>query len=223
MDGLSKRIIKKVGREGIYNTLFQIFLRVESASFDRKYGVDTHRNIPLANLDISSENVQYGRQYQPIFVKHLREILDAVKPTKLDVLVDFGSGKGRVLLVSATYSFKKVVGVEFSDELCSIGKENVKIFQSRKQLCPIEILCMDAGEYDIKKDETIFFFFNPFEKVIMQKVVKNIENSYLKYPRQIKIVYLNLKSQDLSAFSDIFEPVVDSNLNGLTLQIYETK
>jgi 16S rRNA G966 N2-methylase RsmD len=222
-DGFGKRALKKVKREGIFNTLFQIYLRFESSSFDKKYGVDTHRNILLENLDISADSVEYGRQYQPIFVKHLSRILKAVKPTKDDVLVDFGSGKGRVLLISATYPFKKVVGVEFSEELCSIAEKNVEIFKSKEKLCPIEIHCIDAGKYEIKKEETILFFFNPFEKVIMQKVIENIERSYFEHPRKIKIVYFNLKSQDLRDFSKEFKLVLDTNLNGIDFQMYETK
>jgi predicted RNA methylase len=40
--------------------------------------------------------------------------------------VDFGSGKGRVLLVASHYPFREVVGVEFSPELQKIAEGNIR-------------------------------------------------------------------------------------------------
>lgn len=217
-----KRAINKIKRDGAYNAIAQTCLGFESAWFDKKYNVDTHRIIPLSELIISNGNVVHGRQYQPILINHLRKILVALEPTKDDVLVDFGSGKGIVLLVSSMYQFKKVVGVEFSDQLCAIAKENVERFRGRK-VCKIEINCVDAGEYQIRDDETIFYFFNPFDRVVMQKVIDNIKNSYHMNPRRIRVVYLNLKSQNLDSVSTEFKLVTDTELHGISFKLYETQ
>lgn len=219
----SKRVRNKVKREGAYNSFVQVCLRIESHVFDKKYGVDTHRNISLADLGVTTGNVQFGRQYQPILVNHLRKILGFIKFTNDDVLVDFGSGKGRVLLISSMYPLKKVVGVEFSDQLCSIARENVERFKLGRKPCPIEIHCIDAAEYEIKSDETIFFFFNPFDKVVMRSVINNIDISHSKNPRKIRMVFLNLNSQELNSDSKTFRLVTDSKLHGLPFQIYETR
>lgn len=210
-------------REGAYNTLVQILLRGESSFFDWKYGVDTHRNIGLAELDISTYSIAHARGYQPIFVRHLTKVLQIVKPSTDDVLIDFGSGKGRVLLISALYPFKKVVGVEFSEKLCEIAEKNVAEFRLKNKVCPIDIHCIDAGQYEIKKEETIFFFFNPFETEIRQRVIENIKASYTKHPRKMKIVYINLIPPELEAGSSAFELTTNSTLNGLPFQIYETQ
>ena len=37
--------------------------------------------------------------------------------------VDFGCGKGRVLLLAAGFGFARITGVEFAKELCDIAKE----------------------------------------------------------------------------------------------------
>ena len=42
-----------------------------------------------------------------------------------DVFVDYGSGKGRVVIMAAESPFRKVIGVEFSAQLHAIAKENV--------------------------------------------------------------------------------------------------
>ena len=219
--GYIGRAGNKVKRDGVYNTVFQACLRFESLWFDMKYKVDTLHTVPLSELKISSPNVKHGVQYQPILVRHLKRILDTLKPTQDDVLVDFGSGKGIVLLVSSMYPFKKVVGVEFSGQLCSIAKENIDKFRVGNR-CNIEINCVDAGDYQIKQDETIFYFFNPFDQVIMQKVIDNIKFSISEYPRRIRVVHYNLKSQELDSLSKEFKLVNDSELHGISFQIYET-
>lgn len=219
----SKRIRKKVMREGAYNTFVQLLLRFESVYFDRKHGVDTHQNIALTDLHISTYSTEHARGYQPIYVRHLTRVLQVIQPTKDDVLIDFGSGKGRVLLISAQYPFKKVVGVEFSDKLCEIAEKNVSEFSRKNKICPIEIHCIDAGQYEIKKEETIFFFFNPFETEIRQKVIENIKSSYAKYPRKMKIVYINRIPPELEEGTSAFALTTSSTLNGLPFQVYETQ
>jgi len=47
--------------------------------------------------------------------------------------VDYGSGKGRVLLVASDYAFKKIVGVEFSKVLNDVAVANIATYRSSKQ------------------------------------------------------------------------------------------
>ncbi len=43
-----------------------------------------------------------------------------------DGLVDFGCGKGRVLVVAAYYGFKSITGIDFSRTLCLKQKQILK-------------------------------------------------------------------------------------------------
>lgn len=63
---------------------------------------------------------------------HLRMALKALKIPKGKVLVDIGSGKGRVLLVASEFGFREARGIEFSPKLCAIAKENLEIFKAKK-------------------------------------------------------------------------------------------
>lgn len=217
---ISNRVLRKIEREGFYNSIAQVGLRAESFWFDMRYGVDTHRNISLSNLDIASPAAKFGRRSQSTLVRHLRKVLAELKPSADDVLVDFGCGKGRVLLVAAMQGLKRVVGVEFSRELCSIAEENIARLKEKAALCPVDVVCIDAGDYQIRPDETIFFFFNPFDSAVMKEVISNIEDSFEEHPRKISIVYINIESQRISTESGRFRLVTDSHLNGLPFQIY---
>ena len=51
------------------------------------------------------------------------------------VFVDYGSGKGRTLLVAAEFPFKKIVGVEIAQELHAIAGKNVDQYRGNNRKC----------------------------------------------------------------------------------------
>ena len=44
--------------------------------------------------------------------------------------IDFGSGKGRCLLMAGILGFKNVIGIEFAKDLCEWAKRNKLSFQN---------------------------------------------------------------------------------------------
>ncbi len=77
-----------------------------------------------------------GVFYKPSGWLTLRRILRARDVSSDDVFVDFGSGMGRILLLAVQYPFRRVVGVELSEELNEIAKANVAA-NRRRQRCGI--------------------------------------------------------------------------------------
>ena len=111
---------------------------------------------------------------------------------KDSVFVDFGSGKGRILLVAAKYGFKRVVGIEFSHDLCEEARKNLLLFRKKVGYdADINIIESDVVNYRIKDDENTFFLFSPFDEVITEAVIKNIRISFEKNPRKILLIYNN--------------------------------
>ena len=77
--------------------------------------------------------------------------------------VDFGSGKGRVLLVASHYPFREVVGVEFSPELHEIAEDNIRRYQSPARRCPhVRSVCADAATFALPAPDCVLYFNNPF-------------------------------------------------------------
>ena len=89
---------------------------------DREFLLDTSGHMELADLDIDSDNKEFSSHYEPTPVRILRSIFSNL-PDDLSefIFIDFGSGKGRTLLVSSDYNFKRIIGVEFSKELHPIA------------------------------------------------------------------------------------------------------
>jgi SAM-dependent methyltransferase len=104
------------------------------------------------------------------------------------VFVDYGSGKGRVLLIAAEYPFKQIVGVEFSPELHTICAENIRRALPERN---IELVCGDAADYILPDLPAVLFFYHPFQRLVMQEVVRNVEASWLRAPRDLWLIYSN--------------------------------
>lgn len=43
-----------------------------------------------------------------------------------EVFLDYGSGKGRALIMAAQYPFRRILGVEFSPQLSLIASQNIE-------------------------------------------------------------------------------------------------
>jgi hypothetical protein len=171
--------------------LLCIFQRYLDSSIDRQYGIDTSGVIRLKNLTIESKNVEWATWYEPMSVKIFKQIMHhlAINFAEFE-FIDFGSGKGRVLLLASNYGFKKIIGVEFAKDLADIANKNVAIWDryTRKQN-NIQTICMDAAEFPIPNVPVVIFFYSPFKGKVMEQVLKNISNSFAMSPREILLVF----------------------------------
>ena len=137
--------------------------------FDRFHMVETIKLNELSDFTIDSSNKVYGKRYQGTPYLVLRDIFQRLKHHKEANFIDFGAGKGRAMLMAARHGFKKVVGVEFSIELCEVAKNNLL----KQRQC--EVINSDVLQYTVPVENSIFFFYNPFTEEVMEKVLENIE------------------------------------------------
>ena len=61
-----------------------------------------------------------------------------------DVFVDFGSGKGRVVYQGARYPFARVVGVEISEDMNRVARENVERMRAQLRSREVELVTSDV-------------------------------------------------------------------------------
>src|SRR5262245_54870605 len=101
--------------------------------FDWKFGIETCSWEELGSLTVVSGDKGSGYLYQPAHVSPLRRVFQEIKPllAPASVLVDIGSGKGRVLFVAAEFGFREAHGVDFARELCEVALKNVACFKQK--------------------------------------------------------------------------------------------
>ena len=175
-----------------------VYQRLSDLYFDLIYRVNTVTRVSLTNTDVGVKGSLIGNKYQPTGVARANKILDYLIKYGNNGFVDFGSGKGQILLLAAKKGFKPVTGVEFSQLLHNIALRNIEIFFSKNKLsCKPVTICIDAREYQIKDEDCIFYFFYPFKPVVMETVVENIEKSTSLAPRRITVIYVYPKDKDI--------------------------
>ncbi|MBW2173575.1 MAG: class I SAM-dependent methyltransferase [Deltaproteobacteria bacterium] len=118
--------------------------------------------------------------------------------------IDYGSGKGRVLLLAAEYPFKRIIGVELSKKLHEIAQNNIKIWKCSNPKCTDIKLCHgDATQFKLPDDPLVIFFFAPFRGIVKDLVVSNIRESFNANPRPIHIVYYGIRTDFIEISSDM--------------------
>lgn len=120
-----------------------------------------------------------------------------------DAILDYGCGKGGILISLSKYPFSKIGGVEISPELVRIAQENIR----KLGIGNVAIECCDAAEYRQLDEYNYFYFFDPFPAVVMQDVLRNIEESLERSPRKATIIYLNPFCHELIESRGVFAKI----------------
>ncbi|WP_316523109.1 RsmD family RNA methyltransferase [Neglectibacter sp. CSJ-5] len=128
--------------------------------------------------------------YEPSSYSDLHKIFAEISFTKDSHLIDYGCGKGRVLIMAALYGCSRITGIELRPDLCQIAKTNVSNVWARNNTnVTIQILEQDAIQYKIDPSINYFFFYNPFHMKVFIYVLKNIQQSVLLSPRNVQLIF----------------------------------
>lgn len=170
--------------------------RLERSQFDLESGVETDGDVEgwthLSDLDIPSPNWIHGNNYAPIEPGRFQAILETLSIRFEDFLfIDFGSGKGRALLLASEAPFRKIIGIEFSPELHGDARSNIAKYNSARRRCPtVESVCGDFLEFPLPLEPSVLFFFDPCDWRVLAKMLERISESVRAQPRETYLVYV---------------------------------
>jgi precorrin-6B methylase 2 len=128
--------------------------------------------------------------YEPSSWLALRWGLRRLRAGPEDVLVDFGCGKGRVICEAARRPFARVIGVEISERLLDVARENVERNRGRFRCQNIDLVRMDAIEWEVPDEMTAVYLYHPFVGAVFERVIDNIIESIRRSPRRVRLVYV---------------------------------
>jgi hypothetical protein len=205
------RIVKSLVHRGFFGTLGKLFaapldslwqmrpsarrarylLRANEEEFDRAYQVDTAGQIHIEGLSVDGPNAADGVFYLGSNPRVFHKILCGLSIHYEDyVFIDFGSGKGKALLLASEFPFRRIIGVEFASELHQIANRNIQTYHSPTQRCrDIVSHCMDAAFFEIPTGKAVLYFFNPFSERVLAAVLENVRRSMSAQPREIIVIY----------------------------------
>ncbi len=193
--GALYRALRSGGPRRVAMTVRLWLLSADDRRFEDRYQLDTRTHVELDALGVEPDRLATAFSYAPApgrIVHHLFDSIDC-DPDRT-TFVDFGSGKGRVLLLAILRGFRQVVGIEFSPKLVELAEQNVDCFGSQHQHSQsVRIVLGDAGEFVIPPGDCILHFNNPFNQDVMQRVLENVRRAGNEEPRRIWLAYQQLR------------------------------
>jgi len=183
---------------------------------EKKYGINTTGADELKKLQRSGVDISHATIYMPVSYSLIEKTLEQIEPSQKKHFLDIGCGKGRAMCVAAHYGFNQLTGIDFSDKLCEAATVNLQATKLQIPAINFTVINQDAVTAEVPKDTDCIFLFNPFDEVVMKKVLSNIIKSLEVFPRQLNIIYSNPLQKNLFTANN-FEEVYHSK----TLQYFE--
>ena len=205
---IRRRILRSIRNEGLARTLARVvrqfvtprsFKQSERSDFDLTYNVHTAGTVSLADLKVTGPNWLHGTYYEPTRnVEHFRTLLSSLNiPYEDFIFVDFGSGRGRALLLASEFPFSTVIGIEFAAELHADAVNNIASYRGVQKCKSIRSVLMDFVDYQIPPVPLVAYLYNPCTEMVLSRVIENLQASLEKSPRPCFVIYLSAEPTSL--------------------------
>ena len=126
----------------------------------------------------------------------LWELFRRLEVAEDDVFVDIGSGMGRVVFMAAHRPFRRVIGIEQSGRLTEVAQGIIAGQRHRLKCQDIELLSVDALEWEIPDDLMVVYLSCPFPTEVFGQLVDRLVASIERCPRVVRLIYYYSTTQD---------------------------
>ena len=160
---------------------------LQNLIFDAYFGVSTREPVFATGSVFTSngEECPYSAaQWRPV-----HQALKELSPGVSDVFVDFGSGKGKVLLAASRFPYRRTIGVEIDMDLAQGSITNVERARARLRARQIDSVTDSVLTWPFPDDVSTVFMFNPFIGQTFRAAVHRVFDSYDRNPRSLHIIY----------------------------------
>jgi SAM-dependent methyltransferase len=181
--------------------------------FDHKYGTDTSGFLGPEDLVNGRANDALNHGYSAISpsvfreaCRRWRESLPAVSGRmEAYSFVDVGAGKGRALLLAAELPFRKVVGVELSEELWRIAQSNVAQWSRvARPKAKIRVVLGDAAKFRWPRTPLLVYLYNPFACALVAQVAEKLAAVAESSSGLVDLLYVNPTCTDTLTSQGLF-------------------
>jgi predicted RNA methylase len=150
-------------------------------SFDLRMGCVTLIPSARPSAALPADAVQYQGASPRLVRELLRRLPDEARR---GVFVDYGSGKGRCLLLAAEAGFKALVGVEMDPALVADCRRHLGRSGVDARLC-VE----DAARFQVPSQPLVAFLYNPFTGPTLAEVARRLAAHAERHA--VWVVYMN--------------------------------
>jgi len=195
-------------RKDYRNFLLWLHANILDSAIERLFFVPTKGEVPLEGLTIRGDNRDRGHAYKPSPYFVFKWALSAVAEEDIGRMsfVDYGAGKGRVMLLASQHHFTQVGGIEFAEELHDNATMNIAQFPRSRMKCRnVECVLDDVVNITPVDGAAVHYFFNPFAPEIFAEVLKGIVASYHARPRRLYVVLIDMEAGELMHKTGVFQ------------------
>lgn len=167
--------------------------RAADGAFDRRWGTDTSGGVSVHDLGFAPGMIDHCRRYDPSDETMLRKPVAMLGIDPSDyAFVDYGAGKGRMVMLAMEMGFASVTGVELSERLCPIARTNVARFAAQHVgMSAAQIVQGDATVFEPDGRRLLAYFYNPFDATIIAAVRARLEATLAERTDRVIVVYAN--------------------------------
>lgn len=171
--------------------------RSESAPvdpFDATYGSDTAAIREIGSLAASdAAAVRAAVRYQASDAQLVQGVLSRLPIDYREYsFIDFGSGKGRTLMVAAGFPFKSVVGIELFRELHEVAARNLaQLPAAAVRAEAIETVNGDAARFEPPRHNLACYLYNPFGPPVIAAVARRLAAHHQKHGCRVVVIYVD--------------------------------
>lgn len=170
-------------------------------AFDARWGTDTSAEVTMSALDYPPELRRLSHHYQASG-PHLLD--QAIRAAAIDpaafTFIDYGCGKGRVVLLAAQ-RFAAAIGVEYSPMLIAIAERNAEAFVARGGAARRPRFWRgNAASYAPPGGHLFCYLYNSFGPETLHHCLERLEAAKAAAPgRRVLLAYVNPQHADALA------------------------
>ncbi len=185
--------------------------------FDRRYGTDTLAQMPVAAMrGIEPALARHAVHYEASAIPKVRRALTILRRelgrdlSKFS-FVDFGSGKGLVVMMASLFEFRQVQGVEMAPDLHAIAVRNLDLFGgAHPRRAPSSLRCEDALRFDPPEGDLVAYLYNPFDATLLEQFVARLVDG-VAHGSELIVVYVNPLHRHVFERTSRFRPLFDDD------------
>jgi hypothetical protein len=170
----------------------------------------TAPTVPVAGLEVKGTNRAEAHDYRPTPKLVFDWALASVPEDDLSkfAFVDYGAGKGRVLLLASERPFAVIGGIEFATELHDDATMNIAQYPRSRMKCRnVECVHEDAAALGPLAGDAIHYFFDAFSREVFGEVLNGLVASYRNNPRRLYLILIDQEGEELIEQSGVFRRV----------------
>jgi 16S rRNA G966 N2-methylase RsmD len=196
-----KEFLISIKHNGIISTVDKIAQRVNYKIKGVDFSTQNIFDLTLTgdHKDNGTALVSSSKDFLKMLLDDLESLID--KNIDKNIFLDYGSGKGGGIIHAKGLGFSKTIGIEFAKELNDIANSNIE----KLSIDNVKSIHEDATKYLPPLDVSIIYLFNPFDKIVMDKVAQNILSLQDKFENDVYIIYANVSCDVLDNYFTILD------------------